>query len=55
MYFKFTSDNGLKTIAKKSTNLYLILGENHMTEKHKLEPTIDLKLITGNRKTSRKT
>ena len=25
MHFKFTSDNGLETIAKKSTNLYLTL------------------------------
>ena len=50
MHFKFTSDNGLETIAKKSTNLYVTVGENHMTEKHKLEPTIDLKLITGKRK-----
>ena len=25
----------IETIAKKSTNLYLTLGENHMTEKHK--------------------
>ena len=55
MHFKFTSDNGLETIAKKFTNLYLTLGENHMTEKHKLEPTIDLKLTTGKRKTSQNT
>ena len=29
MHFKFTSDNGLENIAKKSKNLYLTLGENH--------------------------
>ena len=27
MHYKFTSDNQLETIAKKSTNLYLTLGE----------------------------
>ena len=37
MHFKFTSDNGFETIAKKLTNQYLTLGENHMTEKHKLD------------------
>ena len=26
-------------MAKKYPNLYLTYGENHMTEKHKLEPT----------------
>ena len=41
MHFKFTSDNGLENIAKKSKNLYLTLGENHMTEKHKFEPAIN--------------
>ena len=41
MHFKFPSDNGLSTNAKKSTNLYLTLEENHMTEKHKLEPVIN--------------
>ena len=41
MHSKFTSDNGLGTIAKKSTNLYLTLGENHMTDKHKCEPAIN--------------
>jgi len=50
MHFKFSSEYGLETIEKKSTNLYLTLGENHMTEKHKLEPTIDLKLITNGTK-----
>ena len=55
MHFKFTLDNGLETIAKKSTDLYLTLGENHMTEKHKIGPTIDLKLTTGKRKTSQNT
>ena len=39
--FKFTSDNGLETSAKKSKNLYLTLGENHMTEKHRLEPAVN--------------
>ena len=37
MHFKFTLDNGFETITKKSTNQYLTLGENHMTEKHKLD------------------
>ena len=55
MHFKFTSDNALETISKKSTNLYLTLGENHMSEKHKLEPTIDLQLTTCKRKTSQNT
>ena len=41
MHFKFTSDNGLETIAKKSTNLYLTLGENNVTEKHELEPAMN--------------
>ena len=41
MHFKFTSDNGLETIAKKSTNLYLTLGENHVTEKYELEPAMN--------------
>ena len=41
MHFKFTSDNGLQTIAKKSTNLWLTLGEIHMIKKHKLEPAIN--------------
>ena len=41
MHFKFTSDNGLETTEKKSTNLYLTLGENHMTEKHRLEPAVN--------------
>ena len=41
MHSKFTSDNGLNTTAKKSLNLYLTLGENHMTEKHKFEPAIN--------------
>ena len=41
MHFKFTSDNGLKTIAKKSTNPDLTLGENHMTEKDTLEAAIN--------------
>ena len=41
MHFKFTSDNGLGTTAKKSTNLYLTLGENHMTEKHRLDPAVN--------------
>ena len=56
MHLKINLGNGLKTIAKKSI-LYLTLGENHMTEKHKLaiEPTINLKLITGQRKTSKNT
>ena len=51
MHFKFTSDYGLQTFAKKSANLQLTLAENHMTEKHKLEPAINEKLITGQRKT----
>ena len=46
MPFKFTWDIKLKTIAKKSTNQYLTF-KNHMTEKHKLEPAINQKLITG--------
>ena len=29
MHFKFTLDNGLETIAKKPSNLYLTLGENN--------------------------
>ena len=40
MHFKFTSDNGLETTAKKSRNLYLNLGEKQMTEKHRLEPAV---------------
>ena len=40
MHFKFTSDNRLETTAKKSTNLYYTLGENHMTEKHRLERAV---------------
>ena len=44
MHLKFTADNGLQLpIAKKSTNLYLTLGENHMTEKRTLEPAINIK------------
>ena len=54
MHFKFTSDNGLETIAKKSTNLYLTLGENRMTGKHNLELAISYKLTTGQRKTLKK-
>ena len=30
MHFKFTSDNGLETTAKKPSNLYLTLAENNM-------------------------
>ena len=41
MHFKFTSDNGLETTAKESTNLYLTLGENHVAEKHELEPAMN--------------
>ena len=41
MHFKFTSDNGLYTIAKKSTNLWLTLGDIHMIKKIKLEPAIN--------------
>ena len=41
MHFKFTSDNGLETSAKNSTNLYLTLGENHMTEKYRLDPAVN--------------
>ena len=55
MHFKFTSDNGLETIAKKSTNLYLTLRENRMTGKHNLELAISYKLTTGQRKTLKKT
>ena len=47
MHFKLTSDNGLETIAKKSTNLCLTSGENHMTGNHKLAPVI----TTGLQKT----
>ena len=54
MHFKFTLDNGLETIAKKSTNLYLTLGENRMTGKHNLELAISYKLTTGQRKTLKK-
>ena len=54
MHFKFTSDNGLETIAKKSTNLYLTLEENRMTGKHNLELAISYKLTTGQRKTLKK-
>ena len=32
-------------MAKKYPNLYLTLGENHMTEKHKLEPTRQRKTL----------
>ena len=41
MHFKFTLDNGLETTAKKSSNLNLTLGENQMTEKHRLEPAVN--------------
>ena len=44
MHFKLITDNGLFTIAKKSTNLYfLTLGENLTAVwlKNKLEPAID--------------
>ena len=54
MHFKFTSDNGLETIAKKSTNLYVTLGENRMTGKLNLELAISYKLTTGQRKTLKK-
>ena len=40
MYFKFTADNGLKTI-EKTTNLYLTFRENNVIKKHKLEPAIN--------------
>ena len=54
MHFKFTSDNGLETIAKKSTNLYVTLGENRMAGKLNLELAISYKLTTGQRKTLKK-
>ena len=40
MDFKFTADNGLKTI-DKTTQLYLTIREIPMTEKHKLDPESD--------------
>ena len=39
MHFKFTADNGLKTI-EKTTKLYLTLPKNYVTKKHKREPAI---------------
>ena len=47
MHSKFTSDNGLETIAKKSSNLY------HKIEKDNYEPANNKKLTTGQRKTLR--
>ena len=44
MHFKFTSDNGLETIAKKPSNLYLTLGENNMNNIEIRELAINLKL-----------
>ena len=44
MRFKFTADNGLNTIAKKPTNLYLTLGENNMNNIEIRELAINLKL-----------
>ena len=44
MHFKFNSDNRLKTIAKKPTNLYLTLGENNMNNIEIRELAINLKL-----------
>ena len=40
VHSKFSSDKGLLTIAKKSSNPYLTVGENHKTEKNKLQPTL---------------
>ena len=40
MHSKFSSDKDLLTIAKKSSNPYLTIGENHMIEKNKLQPTL---------------
>ena len=53
MHFKFTSDNGLETIAKKPSNLYLTLGENNMNNIEIRELAINLKLTTGQRETSK--
>ena len=44
------NSNTLATSAKKSSNLYLKLRENHAIEKFKLGPAINYKL-TGQRKT----
>ena len=55
MHFKFTSDNGLETIAKKPSNLYLTLGENNMNNIEIREFAINLKLTTGQRETSKDT
>ena len=41
MLFKFASDNKISTIAKESTNVYLTLGKNDMTEKHTRKPVIN--------------
>ena len=38
---------------QKSTDLYLILGENHITEKQKLEPANHYKPATVQCKTSK--
>ena len=55
MHFKFTSDNGLETIAKKPSNLYLTLGENNMNNIEIRELAINFKLTTGQRETSKYT
>ena len=43
-----------KPLQRNPQTLYLTLGENRMIEKHKLEPAIDQKLTTGQRKTLKK-
>ena len=43
----------LNQCKKKSSNLYLTLGENHTIEKHKLETAINKELTTAQRKTSK--
>ena len=43
-----------KPLQRNPQTLYLTLGENRVIEKHKLEPAIDQKLTTGQRKTLKK-
>ena len=40
-----------KPLQRNPQTLYLTLQENRMIEKHKLEPAINEKLTTGQRKT----
>ena len=44
-----------KPLQRNPQTLYITLGENRMIEKHKLEPAINQKLTTGQRKTEKKT